>query len=60
MVVGDFNDGQGDKIRVVNANSMNDLTISQDGSATRIEFGANSITLNDFNANNLTVDDFLF
>lgn len=56
----DFNDAEGDKIKVTNATAFGDLTISQDGGDALIEFGGNSIRIEDFLATDLGASDFIF
>ena len=55
-----FDDGQGDKLQIMNAISMADLNIYQDGDHAVIEFGSNSVTLYEFDSGDLDAGDFVF
>jgi hypothetical protein len=55
-----FDDSQGDKLQILNAASISDLSIYQDGDNAVVEFGSNSVTLYEFLASDLDGGDFVF
>ncbi len=57
-VIEDFDDTEGDKIRIRMAESFADLAVSQDGDDTLIEIGGNSVRLLDFMAVDIDAGDF--